>query len=82
VTISSPGSGWSNLQGSSASEREILFSQGGETTGFITIDKPVYEVCGNTDQYPAIVNFFSVSNEAGSSTDSDGDDYATIGFAI
>jgi hypothetical protein len=51
-------------------------------TGFITIDKPVYENLGNTSDCPTLVDSFSISDAAGSTTDSDGDDYATTGFAV
>jgi hypothetical protein len=51
-------------------------------TGFITIDKPVYENLGNTSDCPTTVDFFSIYDAGGMTTDSDGALYATTGFDV
>jgi hypothetical protein len=51
-------------------------------TGFITIDKPVYENLGNIVDCPTTVDFFSIYDAGGMTTDSDGALYATTGFAV
>jgi hypothetical protein len=57
VTIRSPGSAWLNLQGASTGEiPEVLYSSGGATPRYITIDKPIYESSGDIVACPAIVD--------------------------
>jgi hypothetical protein len=50
--------------------------------GFITVDKPVYENLGNLGDCPTLVDSFSIQDADGSTTDSDGEDYAITGFAV
>jgi hypothetical protein len=82
ATNNSPGSSWTNIQGGSfTSDRQVNYSNSGNFD-FITIDAPVYEILGNTSDCPTTVDSFSISDAGGSTTDSDGEDYATIGFAV
>jgi hypothetical protein len=56
VTVNNLGQSWTNLQGSNKYEREVIFKTGGLNMSYITIDKPIYERSGDTDDCPSIIN--------------------------